>query len=56
MRKSFTQRVVIEWNRLPRKVEDAPDPGSVQGHIGWGPEQQDLLGGTPGLSREVGYK
>lgn len=25
-------------------------------YIGWGPEQQFLLGGIPGLSREVGYK
>lgn len=29
-----------------------PVPGSVQDGVGWGPEQHDLVGGTPAHGRE----
>jgi len=47
-RKSFAMRVVRCWNRLPRGC-GCPNPGGVQGQVGWGPEQPSLV-----LNVEVG--
>ena len=33
-------------NRLPVEAVDAPVPGVVQGHVGWGPGQRKLVGGN----------
>ena len=41
-KRSFTMRVVRQWNRLPRDVVDAPIPGDFQGEAGSGPGQPDL--------------
>ena len=34
------------WNGLPREVVDVP--GGVQGQVGWGPGQPDLVNGEVG--------
>ena len=34
--------------------QDVQRCGSVQGHVGWGPEQPDLVGGDPTHGRGVG--
>lgn len=33
------------WNRFPREIVDtpSPNPGSAQGHAGWGSEQADVV-------------
>lgn len=33
-----------------------PPPGSVQDGVGWGPEQHDLVGGTPAHGRRIGTR
>lgn len=33
-----------------------PTPGSVPDGVGWGPEQHDLVGGTPAHGRGVGAR
>lgn len=47
-------RVVRHWNRLPG--EACPIYWSVQGHLGWGPEHQGLVGGIPAHSTGVETK
>jgi len=47
-------RVVKHWHRLPRDVVDAPFPGNIQGQVGWGFEQPDLVEDVPAHCRVVG--
>ena len=50
-KKFFTMGVVKHWNRLPRDAVNAP--GSVQGQVGWGFEQPDLVEDVPAHGRGV---
>jgi len=38
---------VRQWHRLPREAVAAPSLGSVQGQVGRGFEQPDLVEGVP---------
>jgi len=44
-------RVVRHWSRLPR---GCPIIGSIQGQVGWGSEQPDLVKDVPAQDRRVG--
>jgi len=46
-KKFFTMRVVKHRHRLPTVVVDAPVPGNIQGQVGWGSEQPDLVADVP---------
>lgn len=41
---------------IPSIDSSIPIPGSVQDGVGWGPEQHDLVGGTPAYGRGVGTR
>lgn len=44
IRKKYLEiRVVKLWDRLPREVVDASIPGNIQGRVGQGSEQPDLV-------------
>jgi len=52
-KKFFTARVVKRWHRLPRLVQ-CPIPGNIQGQVGRGSEQHDLVEDVPAHYRRVG--
>ncbi|GAB0187702.1 mitochondrial enolase superfamily member 1 [Grus japonensis] len=58
IRKKFsTVRVVRHWNRLPREAMDVPSLELfVQGQVGWGFGQPDLVKGVPAHGRGVGTR
>jgi len=41
------------WHSCPEKLW-YPIPGGAQGQVGWGPEQPELVGGSPAHSRGSG--
>jgi len=55
-KKFFTVRVVRPWHRLHRKSCGCLIPGSVQGQVGWGFEQPDLVESVPAHGRGVGTR
>ena len=46
VKKFFTQRAVRHWHCCP-DCPGFPIPGSIQGWVGWGPGQPELLRGNP---------
>ena len=44
-------RVVKHWHRLPREGGRCPIPGNIQGQVGWGSEQPDLVEDVPAHCR-----
>jgi len=48
-------RVVRPWHSCPEKLW-VPHPWSVEGQIGWGPGQPELLGGSPAPGTGVGTR
>ena len=52
-RKFFTQRVVMHWNRFPKKAVDVPFFEGIQGQAGCGSGLPGLVVGEPAHSRGV---
>ncbi|KAK4822678.1 hypothetical protein QYF61_019547 [Mycteria americana] len=52
-KKFFMRRVVKHWHRLPRGGR-CPIPGNIQGQVGRGSEQPDLVEDVPAHCRGVG--
>jgi len=46
--------VVSHWYRWPKGSCGCHIHGGVQGQVGWGPGQPDLMVGNPAHSRGVG--
>ena len=49
-KKLFTRKVVRPWHSCPESC-GCPISGGIQGQVGWGPGQPELLGGSPANSR-----
>jgi len=45
-RKSFTRRVVRPWHGLSREAVGIPTLDVVEGQVGWGHGQPELVGGS----------
>jgi len=52
-KKLFIQRVVRQWNRLPREVVDIPSLEAFTARLGWDPGQPHLVAGNPAHSRKL---
>ncbi|KAK4817366.1 hypothetical protein QYF61_011113 [Mycteria americana] len=47
----FTMRVVRHWNNeVSQRGSGGPIPGNIQGQVGWGSEQPDLVTDVPALA------
>jgi len=46
----LTQRAVRPWHSCSEKLW-CPISGAVQGQVGWGPGQAELVGGSPAHGR-----
>jgi len=49
----FAMRVVKLWNILLKRGGRCPMPGNIQGQVGWGSEQPDLVEDVPTHCRGV---
>ena len=52
-KKLFIQKVVRQWNRLPREVVDIPSLEAFTARLGWDPGQPHLVAGNPAHSRKL---
>ena len=51
-KKFFTQKMVRSWHCCPERC-GCPIPGDIQGQVGWGLGQPELVGGSPDHGRQL---
>ena len=50
-KKFFTMKVLNHWKRFSRRGSRCPIPGNIQGQVGRGSAQHDLVKGVPAHCR-----
>jgi len=53
VRKKFFTQCDVALKQVAQRSCGCPIPGGIQGQVGWGPEQPDLVHGSPAHSRHL---